>query len=265
MRWQPLARRINDKLIATGEVETTQLSDLVDFSSRADGLALFRAWYRIIAVRGAGIGWNKEWQDRDLVGWYGTVTTIKSLDAVALEIEENEARCETFRQWLNSVLNPAKHTNREIDAEGSKRLLMQFGISSEMIEENGPARRLLQKLNLDQRERPVVERWRWSNSRGLGYLTNNGRIQVSREMVWVRAIESAISVQNKMTDDVRDFLEAIDPEERETLLENNGQDDAFTALIDKLNFYGFAELLDDTVRFRVAPGVFPRLALSLWW
>lgn len=265
MRWQPLARRINDKLIATGEIETTQLSDLVDFSSHADGLALFRAWYRIIAARGAGIGWNKEWQKSELIGWYGSVTTTQSFEAIALEIEDDETGYKTVRSWLNSVFNPGDKHEPAVNDEDGKMLLMQFGISTQMIEKNSNARRLLQKLNLDQRELPVVERWRWSKNRGLGYLSNDGRIQVSLEMVWARAVESAISVHNKMTEDLRDFLAAVEPDERETLLENIGQDDAFSALINKLNFYGLAEHLNDRIRFRVSPGDFPKLALSLWW
>ncbi len=264
MRWQPVARRINDKLIETGGIEKTQFSDLVDFSSHADGAALFRAWYRIIASRGAGLGWNKEWQDTDLVGWYGTTTTIQSLDAVALEIESDELLCENLRRWLNSVFNPEKLTSPDNDFEKSKILLVQFGIDSESIEKSAPAKRLLQKLNLHQRERPVIERWHWSQSQGLGYLTNNGRITVSREMVWARAVECALSIHNKMTDNVRDFLEAVDSDERETFLDTDMQGEAFAVLVAKLKFYGLAERLSNCIRFKVKPGDFPKLALSLW-
>ena len=124
--------------------------------------------------------------------------------------------------------------------------------------------RLLQRLNLDQRDKPSIERWRWSKNNGLGYTTDDGRFQITLDLVWARAIEAGLKSSNGLSAALRTFLSSLNKENKETLIESDQEDAGLNSCIEKLVFYGFAHRMIDCVRFSVPPGSFPDNAIQLW-
>ncbi len=262
MRWRPLANAVITALTAENALNPREIGELREKIRTGDGVGAFRIAYHIMAGRGRPVGWNKIWNRSDLIGWYGQVRTVEPLRFAALEIEA-DPRGEEFRLRLNGIYRGETPSPSEQTLE-EKEWADAFNLSFSSVHLNDATLRLLRRLNLNRRERPAIEHWRWSNGCGIAYLSNGDRIQIRRELVWTRAVEAGLHRVGAMSPGIKGFLASIEPESREAKVLSSDVERPLTRLIRKLELFGFAERLIDGVRFRTPPGNFPRIAVKLW-
>lgn len=84
--------------------------------------------------------------------------------------------------------------------------------------EEGDWLKLLQRINWNQRERPFIEKWKWSKKRGLACLSNDGRINVHYKLPIIRAFHYWMSSCHKdgmdMSEKQTSVLYALSKENR---------------------------------------------------
>lgn len=264
MRWQPLARVIVEGLVESGQLGDESYNLIRQNINAGNCIDAFRLTFKEMVAQNRSVGWNKVWQDGSLAGWYGPVTTIQTVRAATIELGSDETKCEAFRRWLNDQY----HNDSGVDPESVDGFIIDylndFRLSCSLIKVDEATTRFLRRLNTDRRDQPIVERWHWSGSNGLAYLTNDARLQVTRETLWARAIETGLHLHDRLTGGVIRFLTGIDPDSLESPVPQNEVDEALIELLTKLDFYRFAHRLVDRVRFRINPGNFPSVALTLW-
>lgn len=247
MRLKPFAIEIISDLHQLGFLETGLYSDIRSSIPSDNPSRIFNRVYFDLHRRGWSVGWNKTWRGGVLLAWYGAIVTSMPMRAAAIE----------FRNFDNPDLDHfalADHGNSGDTVEFSNRY----------AEEKAGARtNLLRRINLDQREQPFVERWHWSERVGSAVLSDEGRFQVSRELVWSRAIEHGLVRGQGISAVLRKFLQDLDRDEPESSFPTE-TDACLLSCLKCLEFYGFAKKMGDRIRFARNPGCFPELALELW-
>lgn len=181
MRWRVLAQAAEAKLRARGALTPASTRDFVAALNAGDAARAFRSLHRA-AARHALWGWNKFWDDRGVTAWLGSLAVRHPLRCVALELSADSARSHRVRITLAQ--------GRPADSDDL--ILKHLGLTSEFDPDGGARRILLRRLNLDTREQPLVERWRWSSSAGLALLSDGGRFQISPGAVWLRLAELSL-------------------------------------------------------------------------
>ncbi|MDP8227911.1 MAG: hypothetical protein P9M15_00495 [Candidatus Electryoneaceae bacterium] len=214
-----------------------EVTDAVRFLNEGHSVQAFRSIQQMVGSA-ISVGWNKLWIGSDLYGWYGSQVTVQPLRTLALEIEADETTWDKCRQLL---------THNKVN-----RLLLELG---------GGGTKLLQRLNLDRREKPFIERWRWSGNTGLAMLSDGGRFQIKRELVWARTIEASLDQNGQLGRSVGELLEHIDHEKRTIMCKFDGATADFVRII---RWYGLGRHQVDRMSLAVSAGDFPRLALDLW-
>lgn len=261
MKWQSVAREIVSNLESRNVIDVPSKNQSLELIASNNPEEAFRTVYQNVIPEWK-IGWNKIWRGNDFIGWYGSTLTIQPLRAVAFEIESGSDGGETVRNYLSRLYKNTDSTNADkiqIDQ------LAEYGFEPGNTDFDTSKLHLLQRLNLNQHDMPVTERWRWSKNNGLGYTTDDGRFQVTRDLVWARAIEAGIKSANGISNPLRNFLQGLSNDNREVLLEDSCEDDAGLKMcLEKLVFYGFAHLMIRSVRFSGFPGNFPQNAIQLW-
>ncbi len=259
MKWQSVACEIVSNLETRNALIQSDKDQILNLISDNNSVEAFRTTYGKI-IPDWKIGWNKIWRGNDLIGWYGTTLTIQPIRSVAFEIESASDEGEAVRNWLTRLYNTLS-----MDPEDPQnRLLAEFGFEPGDFDWDKPKLKLLQRLNLDQHDKPAIERWRWSKNNGLAYTTDDGRFQVTRDLVWARAIETGIKSAGGTSKPLREFLLDLDKNVKEIAFSTSINDIGLDACIQILSFYGFVHRMIDRVRFSVSPGDFPLNAIQLW-
>ncbi len=145
------------------------------------------------------------------------------------------------------------------------KMLGSLGIDASQRIRDKDRMRLLQRLNLDQRDLPFIEQWKWNSSTGTATLSDGGRIDVKPEVIWTNAVEKALASGKGFDPQLVNFLNSIDPENLETpLVELPERSEALINVLDYLEQCHFARVMFDRIRFRAKVGDFPRKLLVLF-
>lgn len=207
-------------------------------------------------------GWNKFWDGTTLVNWYGKIVLTESISSICIGINNLLDKDSILRNYLN-----LKHQKKMI-SQGSIQeivldLIFHCGFENDEVYTNAVMLKFLQRLNLYHSKKTNFEHWHWKGTTGNVVLSNNGRCQVSRELVWAKSIEYGLLLNRHPSNHLLRFLKLIDPAKREVELELK-KDDCLIACLKSLQFYGFAKVLQDRVQFALAPGLFPNMFMKLW-
>lgn len=236
MRWQAAAREVIGNLQKLGKLQENDTS--ADLPS--DGTA---AWQKIKkAVTSIGgqpvVGWNKVWVGRELIGWWGELVTVESLRLATLEIESHPETCGCIREYLMGKWRqePALQLD-SIDV----RLLAELGIPPGSGVLTKPEAALLERLNLDQRDQPFIERWRWMKSSGFGTLSDGGRIAPKPVLAWSRAIEAALDERGIMDGNIDEGWRKLQAGDTLLSLPSRLSKSVKERLIARLEFFGFGK------------------------
>jgi hypothetical protein len=262
MRWQSVAQEVISNLESRNIIDLPSKNQSLELVSGCNPEEAFRTVYQDVIPEWR-IGWNKIWRGNDLIGWYGSTLTIQPLRAVAFEIESKSDAGDEVRNYLSKLYKTTGSIYTGVEKVQNSQLA-EYGFEPAKTDFNTSKLHLLQRLNLNQRDKPGIERWRWSKNNGLGYTTDDGRFQVTRDLVWARAIETGINSANGMSNPLREFLLGLSNENREALLEDVPDDVGLESCLEKLVFYGFAHLMIGSVRFSGFPGKFPQNAVQIW-
>lgn len=241
--------------------ESAEANALVSRGQAADAFHFVR---HICFSKGYSVGWNKVWDGPVVHCWYGTLALDLPLRAIAWEIESDAVAWEAARALLQRW-SFGEHPEPQSSAEQTVRSsLDDLGIILTSGDFVAAARRLLQRLNLDTREQPFVERWRWSENSGLAMLSDGGRFHIRSEVVWARAVETAIGVTGRISENLKAILRDIDSKRTSIVLSNEETHTEWAPVCDILQFYGFGRRLSDEMLLSAPAGDFPRLAVELW-
>lgn len=189
---------------------------------------------------GYGMGWNKVWHGSNLLNWYGTVSATQPIRCVAFELELEETVWDKCRQRLSQ-----QESNVTPETDLISKMLSIFGSSKGNL-------KLLQRLNLDYRERPFVERWSWTGETGVAYLSDGGKFQIWKDLVWLRAIEQVLDGECKIPSSTYDCLADLNPGENELHLPE--YDDDWIKIVKVIELYGCGKLLGDKLIMRSGIG-----------
>lgn len=241
--------------------ESAEADALVSRGQAADAFRFIR---HICSSTRYVIGWNKVWDGQVMRCWYGTLTLDLPLRAIALEIESDAVVWEAARALLQRWSFGGHPEPQGSEEQTVRNSLDNLGITLTSGDFVVAARRLLQRLNLDTRELPLVERWRWSENNGLAMLSDGGRFHIRSEVVWARAVETAIGVTGGISESLKAILRDIDSNGTSIVLSNAETHTEWALVCDILQFYGFGRRLSDEMLLSAPAGDFPRLAADLW-
>ncbi|MBM3328362.1 MAG: hypothetical protein FJY67_02680 [Calditrichaeota bacterium] len=257
MKWQALARQILERSLSGGLLSSVKVERIREAIVTSDGINTYRL---MRDAHPADRTWNKVWSGAQRYGWYGPVVTTSSLRLAALTFADDAIR-ETTRHLLNCL---AQGTLSSLETELLRNSLAWAGIACPadlrpgMLSKSALA--LLRRLNLDCRECPIIERWHWAGTMGVGYLSDGGRVYASRELVWAVALETRLNHQGRLPPDIVTFLAGVRPEHRHLPMEP----ERLGSAVDVLIRMGLAQLEVDGLRLAIDAGEFPRLAARLW-
>ncbi|MFH0766311.1 MAG: hypothetical protein V2A61_07815, partial [Calditrichota bacterium] len=205
-------------------------------------------------------GWNKAWIQDELIGWYGTTATTIPLRLLTV-LFRSKPGAESVRQYVNSIFNIDGD-----DPEDPSNVLLQHlsGFALEPFSrDNQILLRFLQRLNLDQREQPVIEKWRWSNSGGTALFSDGGSVRITLDTAWAWALESTVTQNCWEYSSLIEFLHYIIPGEFECSLPPSPRSEPVNNLIDQLIGFGLLDDFSDLLRWRIPPGSFPQMWAAL--
>ncbi len=253
MRWQPIAKKVCDGLFQSNcinQKEHIVACELIDRNEAANSFQYLAAHQKSSSI----VGWNKAWQGHNQLVWYGSMAFQQPMRLIAMEIESKPESCLRLRSYLNDKYHEnCYQADLEIEA-----LLISHGFRSADSQITNSQLRLLQRLNADRRERPIIERWRWSKNDGIAYLSDGGQASVTLNFVWSRAIESSVSIDSKYSKIMLDFISNISPKQSALNLPMEVDSEMMTCL-DTLKFYGVGHMLDKTFRMKIPAGEFPEI------
>ncbi len=242
MKWQTVARCIIDRLSQANNFSPSERDYAQELWLCNDAERLF-SWLRGKAIENENIfGWNKIWSGGNLYSWWGRVVTIEPLRLVALELSAGDD--DLIRNILQSVYN-----GQAIGFYEQVRELAEFSVElTAPLSAEGLS--LLQRLNLDCRERPFIERWHWAGDNGMAYLSDGGRLQITQTLAWTRALETIIDEKGFIDEDIiqtiimhqNNSLDIIVPSTQVYLVEKLGE---------KLSFFGIGRAFIDGLRLAV--------------
>ncbi len=291
MKASSLAKQIYQRLVDDGMLSSPHIQSRGGIKGGV--LSQYDEIRNSVIKSGNALGWNKLWHGSDLYGWYGTIAPVQPLRAIAFEIEADPLIWRVCRERLTEMelgksgTHIICHSGLDQEPTDSKELLdsrlhgNNDDVDKELLDSgfrqndrienyqndklkidrllmglgcrNGNLK-LLHRLNLDCRDRPFVERWKWSGGNGLAFLSDGGRFQVTRELVWARAMEVTMDSNGQVPDSVMKLLSSIQPEDREIIVPES--DYQIDKLISYLELYGFGKRLSDKVGLRSVVGQF---------
>lgn len=267
MKWRPIASDVINRLQSLSLIDSKRLSELNGLINSGKPIKAFTVLRRWMAETDWAVGWNKIICKGVIYGWYGHLVTVHPLRLAAVEIESNPVQWEICRQILIDLWQKRKTVSYKKEDVEAIRLLQELGVNPHCGKLDGQGIELMHRLNLDRREMPVIERWRWSGSTGQAFFSDGGRHQVSRDTVWLRSIEAGINSDGNLDPEMRDFLDAIDQSQLETLLPDNRHYSMGSKLwkcLTRLELYRLAKRETDRVLFSIKIGEIAATALKLW-
>ena len=263
MKWKPTASIVINGLHSSNLIDDTQSETLKSLINDGDSVQAFKLAHGIMVDTGWRVGWNKILREGSIIGWYGWIITTQPIRSAAVEIETVTDLWETCRRFLSSLwLQDRAESGDEF--ESSLGYLMEFGVNLLSSRLDPAGLELLQRLNADQREKPLIERWRWQGSAGMALLSDGGRFQVTRELVWARAIEASIDSDGRLDPQLRTILEDVSPDQSFITLPQGKIGKPVSAFIDRLEMYRLAKRELDGISLAVQAGKFPSVALEIW-
>lgn len=264
MRWKSIAGEVIQKLHSAGVLKREDHSEIQKLLNFGDPIGSFHLTLRASVKAEITVGWNKIWRGSTLYGWFGSHVTVQPLRAVAFEIETDDQVYKAATRILSS--DTVSQTPMENDPVSCRtlRMLAEFDVWRNPVSNHDNRLQLLRRVNLDRRELPFAERKYWSGNTGFVQLSDEGRFQVSRDLVWTRAIEAGIEDYGNIAETVRTFLSEISENTTHVTVKDSDRDDGVNAVIKRLELYGYGRLRFDRLEFAVPAGGFPEMALRLY-
>jgi hypothetical protein len=219
-----------------------------EIAEQARHLVLLNKGYEAFHLAGEKLttpGWNKFWKGQELVGWFGEIATIEPLRLIALEIESESL----YAGWANKSEGAL--------SEAIVRLLSEFIVPPVAYGVSDSRLALLRRINLDRRESPIIERWRWSSGAGTAFLSDGGRIQIKPALVWARAIEAILDEDGRLVTSLGKSLIEADPAQDFLALGDARNDPLLSSLVDHLSFFGFGKYWEGGVKLNFPLGAIP--------
>jgi len=250
MRYQVAAGEVVRRLVTRNLLQPKQAAEVRALVEADEAGQAFRACRA--ALTKVPFGWNKFWEGTTLYGWYGETVSAEPLRLAALEVEADVQTADEVRRYLTERY---EGKNPEQPTDGTARLLGELGITLSAWKLGSADLNLLRKLNLDQREQPFIERWRWSGGSGYATLSDEGRLQIKPELVWTRAIEGAMDESGVLPEEIGAALASFDAESRFMALHLCS---AAERMIEKMAFFGFGERWEGGVNLVSTAGNIPR-------
>ena len=264
MRWKPVALSVVERLRLLGHVGDGESHDLKEIVAHGRAVESFCRLHRLMCNRGWTVGWNKVLSGNVIHGWYGNSITTEPLRIVAFEIEADERVLKYCFQILNALYNGSNLNLTTKALTDANRLLQECGADLLQNRIEPLDLSLLRRINLDQREKPFAERIYWSGKTGQIILSDGGRHQVTRELVWTRAIESGLESNGLINRQVGEILSNVASDSQETILPEGELEIAAKRFLSCLKTFKFARLEGDRLVLSVSPGEFPTKALEIW-
>jgi len=257
MKWQPIAQQIISRVFASRGIDENQHRSLSELIQEGNASAAFR---KAVSYQAGDIkaGWNKAWRGHNLMTWAGSTVFAHPLRLISLEIQ--------YMTDLDSIIRPCLNQlyggNIDLLDGNEEEILCPYGLSSTARSIDANQLRLLQRLNTDQREHPIIERWRWSKRIGIGYFSDGGVLQISHDLAWSRALERSLNGKYGFSSLMSEFIAKIESEKCILWLPAK-LDDGLINCMETLEFYGLGNRLRDTFRLKVPAGTFPMRFYSL--
>jgi len=263
-RWKRIAEQVIRRRINSGIVNEGPARESLELVAGGDAVGAFRLLWKIHRTAGRPAGWNKVWTPGGITGWYGPTVTHQPLRAAASEVEADPAFCNELRAYLMACWGVE---SPELAAEPSppaRNLLRELDIEPGSAGLSGEGLQFLRRLNLDRRELPLIERWRWATSAGLAILSDGARTVGGRDTVWARAIDAELTAAGGLSEPLKEYLRRAEPGAVELFLPNAPPARGPSTFWGRMEFYGYGRLVGDRLVLSVPAGKFPALALKLW-
>jgi hypothetical protein len=213
------------------------------------------------------VGWNKIIRDGAIYSWHSDQITVYPLRLAVMEIESNDDIYISCRSLLTDLWQDDLKYSIDSASPDIIHNLQELGVNPllGLLDKYGLA--LLHRLNIDMRDRPLIERLHWAGGISTVVLSDGGKYQVSRDAIWASAIEAGLKSDGRFDSVLKDFLRKIFPETLELNLPvemDNESQSGMDRFLSRLIFYRAVKLEIDKVVFIIKPGSFPELALKLW-
>ncbi len=264
MRWKPIASAVIDRLCSSHLIDTSQAAELRSLVYNGHAITAFQRLQTLMSKAGWSGGWNKILRGKSLYGWYGSTIAIFPLRFIALEIETNAELWESCSQFLTALYNGQEQPSSAGLHPKASRMIQGLGVNLKGKSLDRLGVELLHRLNLDRRELPLIERMHWSGDACTTILSDGGRLQVTRESVWARAIESGIGTDGRIDPQLCTLLTGVNADQTEIVLPPDEMSEGTAACINCLWMYRLAKVEVDRICFSIPMGEFPALALEIW-
>jgi len=262
LKYRPTAIEVINRLRSLNYLSRKLYSILTEAIQNSEPFEAFKMLHSQMIEAGWAVGWNKILRNGSIYSWYANQVTVYPLRLAVMEIESDDDIYESCRQSLLSLFSPSDSGIQQADPYA-----ISLGVCPlhDNIDKFGIA--VLHRLNLDTRERPLIERWHWAGGVSTVVLSDGGKYQVSADAIWARAIEAGIDDKGRLDTVMKDFIRGIFPDTKELSLPPEMNNDAgkyLTRFLARLVAYRVARLEVDRIVFIVEPGKFPELAIKLW-
>lgn len=264
LKWYPAAVAVLNRLKRLSCLNRRQAASFQLLLGQEDPVTVYKALNEVMVKQGWPVGWNKVLRAGSIYGWYGRIVTVQPLRAVTMEIEHDSLRWDSYRKYMNSIWFKDASAVSEDDSDAYGRQLSIYGItvSESSLDEIGIS--VLRRLNLDRRELPFVERGSWSGRNGLIVLSDGGRFQLTRELVWARGVESCLGSDGRLGSGLLSLLRSVGSDRVEIEFIENSFPKEAERLLTVLKLYRFAKVEIDRIKLFSAAGDFPKLAANIW-
>jgi len=272
LKYRPIAIEVINRLRSLKYLSSKLYEFLLEATQNGEPFKAFEILHSRMVEAGWTVGWNKVLRNGSIYSWYANQVTVYPLRLAVMEIESDDDIYESCRQSLlnlNNIIHAGTDSSR-FKIKGIQQTdpyAISLGVSPlyDYIDKFGIA--VLHRLNLDMRDRPIIERWHWTGGVSSIVLSDGGRYQISRDTIWARAIETGIGANGRLDSVMKDFIGGIFPDTKELRLPPemiNSTGKCLARFIERLVVYRVARLEVDMVVFIVEPGKFPELAIKLW-
>jgi len=244
---ESIAKQIINHLGNAKLVPEAMIGLLLDLVQAGQTVPAYRLMVGTVQKGGKPYGWNSVWVGNDLYSWFGSVVTSLPLRLAACELSAGDSR---------TVLTNYLQMGESFPDNPTGRVLKELGGESGAL-------KLLQRLNLDCRELPHIERWHWSGRNGMAYLSDGNRVQINQEVVWGRAITGTITSDGVIPSEVLLFL-AVAKSTQEVIIPELMVEPSVVKLIERLAWYGICRRECDGVTLLIPTGEIVANSDGLW-
>jgi len=264
LKWKTTAYAVISRLCSQQLINNKQSSELLEIINEGNPVNVFKQLQDLMTEAGWQVGWNKVLRDGYILGWYGSVVTSQPIRLAAIEIENDLEIWESTRQYLLDIWNETSKSAQPKCNNSTIRLLKELGVNTLSTKLDSIGTALLHRLNLDKREMPIVERWRWSGQTGQVILSDGGRFQFKQELAIARSIEAGIDTNGKIPSLLRRFLTKLIKDQSDVELTSSETDENVLSYLARLEIYRLVKRETERIGFYLPVGNFPDLALKLW-